>query len=442
MEPLVSLPGAGPSATRCGNLLFIPAQTAILPEIGRAPRTAEDLPLDARRRLEAAEPVHPLEWPVAAQTWAIYEKIARILRRHGAGPDNLVRTNTYFRDQRDFPPMERARAALLEGLPPASSVIQPGGPGLAPELLLLVEAVAVLPPGSKQPVRGRLRSPAHFSPALRADGLVWVAGQTGYAPDTGAHLSGIADLPADQRWMASSSLHLNVREGPMLAQAWQAYQNIATILEDAGCPLERAVREVVYLRDLRLLPLLDRIRRRVFGQGADEMPTTIVQVAEVSRESTALLEIDLVAAEVAPRRSAEPSLGDARLAHASGRLFVSNARGVSAAGEPITRLDELDAAGRDLLAGQVAGLAPAALQAWAALRALASLLEREGLPPATLARLTCYVDDFAAASDLQRVAAAVLGEAIPALTILAVSRVDSDPRVRLKLDAIVWTEAR
>jgi enamine deaminase RidA (YjgF/YER057c/UK114 family) len=431
------LPGAGPEATRRGDLLFIPVQTGLLPELGRVPRGPEDLPAEARQRLEARAEVHPLEWSVAAQTWAIYHKLERILARHGAGLDSLVRTNTYFRDQRDFPPMERARAALLQGIPPASSVVQAGDRGLDPELRLLVEAVAALPPGRKEPLGGRMQAPAHFSVGLRAGGLVWTAGQTGYDPATGAHLRGIADLPEDQRWMASTSLHLNVREGPMLAQAWQAYRNLAAILEDGGSGLDRLVREVVYLREPRLLPLLDRVRRRVFGPEAALMPTTVVSVAEVSRESAALLEIDMVAAPQPPRRAPEPALGHARTARAGAWLFLSDARGLTPAGQPVAALADLDPEGRALLSSLPAPMPPAALQAWPILRELPRLLERHGLAPQGLAKLTCYVDDFTAAGDIQRLAAVALGEAIPAMTILAVPSVDPDPRVRLKLDAIV-----
>lgn len=85
-----------------------------------------------------------------AQTWRTFNNIKGLLEAEGADWRDIVRTTCYLRDiERDYEAFNRIRKAFYdqEGLNPypASTGIQ--AILCRPELLIEIEAIAVLPPG-------------------------------------------------------------------------------------------------------------------------------------------------------------------------------------------------------------------------------------------------------------------------------------------------------
>jgi 2-iminobutanoate/2-iminopropanoate deaminase len=108
---------------------------------------------------------------------------------------------------------------------------------------------------------------APYNQAVKAAGLVFVAGQLGLRPGDKEPLQGISE------------------------QTEQAMQNLSAILEEAGTGLDRLVKTTVFLQDLGDFQAMNEVYSRHVG---DQPPArSTVEVAKLP--SGALVEIEAVA---------------------------------------------------------------------------------------------------------------------------------------------------
>ena len=121
-----------------------------------------------------------------------------------------------------------------------------------------------------QPVSSRnLPTPVGpYSPGMIFGNLVFVSGQAGREPTTGA-------LGAD-----------------VTAQTEQVLKNIATILEAAGSSLQHVIRCGVFLVDMNEFPKMNEVYARAFG--AHRPARTTVEVSGLPGPGL-LVEIDAIA---------------------------------------------------------------------------------------------------------------------------------------------------
>jgi 2-iminobutanoate/2-iminopropanoate deaminase len=126
-------------------------------------------------------------------------------------------------------------------------------PSSGPVFNELVEIYAVAARGPKDRVTPPGIAPqGASSPVLRAGGFVFVSAMTGRGSD-GRLASGIAE------------------------QTRQTLENIRVCLEAAGSSLEKLVRVLVFLDDIRDLPAMDEASQRFLGRAG--LPTrTAVQM--------------------------------------------------------------------------------------------------------------------------------------------------------------------
>lgn len=438
------LPGIPAEAARYGPFLHISGQIAVDPSTGRIATRAEDISPEARARLAEHHFVDEREWTITVQTWQIYENMRHLLEPHGATLDHLVRTNTFFRDLDDFPGMERARASFLVRNPPASTVLEMSDRGLHPDIHLLIDGLAILPSDgmaevAKTAVGTSIAAPAHYSMALRAGQLVWPAGQTAYDPKTRETIYQVENLPEEGRFLATGNKHLDRREGPALAQTWSVYDNLRTILTEAGSSLNDILKETIWVRHPYHFPNVERVRRHFFPDPDRAPAVTMLQTADLGRTKDTLLEIDVVA--LAPgagpwRKDVIVEAGGlssglhAPIAVKAGPLlFVSGQTGLH------------EAAGAGLLAGRPYLPNEAGEQAWSTAGRLLAILEAQGAGPDDLLKLNVYTTRHDDLPHVERALEARLGR-LPAMLALAKPSVDRDPRVAVKLDAIAALPSR
>ncbi len=123
-----------------------------------------------------------------------------------------------------------------------------------------------------------------FVQAVRAGDFVFVAGQRGIEPGTGALVAGVRE---------------KVR---------QAFENIRAILEAAGTGLECVVMSRVYVRDMAgHRPIVNEAYERYFPHGPP--PRTIVEVSRLNQDDE--VELEMVA-WVPPRPAAPRRRGRAK----------------------------------------------------------------------------------------------------------------------------------
>jgi 2-iminobutanoate/2-iminopropanoate deaminase len=111
--------------------------------------------------------------------------------------------------------------------------------------------------------------PLPFSPAVEANGIVWLSGQCGHAPD---------------EWVAVP--------GGIQAETRQALENIGVTLRAIGLDYDDVVKVTVYLRDFDDFPAMNEVYREFFPSDFPARAT----VAVVRLASNYSIEIDVVAA--------------------------------------------------------------------------------------------------------------------------------------------------
>lgn len=430
-QPIQAFGGKGllakaPDALRTDTLVFFSCRHAVNLDTGAIPRDAGSLPPAVRQMYASARHIDPMEWPMTAQTWWIYEAFRRILEPLGATLDNLVRTNTYFRDLEDFPAMERARAQIIPVNPPPSTVLTvpygqfPEGADLA------IEGVAALPTaGRREPVHAQLGTGAHFLWGNQVKEVIWAAGQTAGHPISGEFVNRVKELGLEGRHLATNNIHLDSREGRVTAQAWMAYWRVKTILEGAGLGLNDIIQEKIFLRSLKHLPAVERVRRGLYKPNETAPPHFYVEVVDVGRNTDCLIEVDAIAATRGRELLQVP--GDNL-----GRLGASGcAQGdfIYLGGWTARRGD-----------GSITG-GFAAQAAWIYER-LGEFLEGNGSALKQLAKVDLYLRGDADIRALDAVHAAAFAGDMPALSIIPMRRIDHDDTVELKVSGVACRARR
>lgn len=107
-----------------------------------------------------------------------------------------------------------------------------------------------------------------YEQAIKANGLVFTAGQIAIEPKTG-----------------------NLIEGGIAAQTRRVLENLKGVLEAGGSSMDRVVKATVFLKNMADFPAMNE----VYGEylGGSKPARSTVAVAELPRG--ALVEIDLVA---------------------------------------------------------------------------------------------------------------------------------------------------
>ena len=107
-----------------------------------------------------------------------------------------------------------------------------------------------------------------YSPAVKANGLVFVSGQGPIVPDTG-----------------------EVLRGPFADQVHRVMQNLEIILEAAGTSMEKVVKTTIYLKDMANFSAMNE----VYGSYVRGIPParTTIQAAKLPMDIE--VEIDVIA---------------------------------------------------------------------------------------------------------------------------------------------------
>ena len=107
-----------------------------------------------------------------------------------------------------------------------------------------------------------------YSQAVKANGFIFVSGQTAFDPATGQPI-----------------------EGGAAAQTERIMQNLKAIVEAAGSSLDRAVRLGVFLKDMNDFTAMNEVYARYFPSSPPARST--VEVSRLPRDFA--VEIDLIA---------------------------------------------------------------------------------------------------------------------------------------------------
>jgi enamine deaminase RidA (YjgF/YER057c/UK114 family) len=273
-------------------------------------------------------------------------------------------------------------------------------------------------------VHAQLGTGAHFLWGNRVKEVLWAAGQTAGHPMTGEFVTRVRDLGLEGRHLATNNVHLDAREGRVTAQAWMAYWRVKTILEGAGLGLNDIIQEKIYLRSLKHLPAVERVRRGLYKPDSAP-PHFYVEIVDVGRNTDCLIEVDAIAATRGRELLQVPGENLGRL----GASGCAQGDFIYLGGWTARRGD-----------GSIGG-GLAAQAAWIYER-LGEFLEENGSALRQLAKVDLYLREDAAIRALDAVHAAAFGGDMPALSIIPMRRIDHDDAVELKVSGVACRARR
>ena len=132
---------------RAGDLVFLSGVIAVDPAASRIVRGYADIP-DAAADLIGRSGEFSTDFkegPILAQSWYVLDRIRLTVEAAGGTLADVVKLVQYFRNLDHFPHYSRVRKLFFPGEPPASTVVEVSAMLPSAEILIEVEATALIP---------------------------------------------------------------------------------------------------------------------------------------------------------------------------------------------------------------------------------------------------------------------------------------------------------
>ncbi len=132
---------------RAGDLVFLSGVIAVDPAHKLIVRGYDDIPAAARTLIgQTGEFSTDLkEGPILAQSWFVLDRIRATVEAAGGQMSDVFKLVQYFKHLDHFPYYSRVRRLFFPGEPPASTVVEVTGMLPSADILVEVEATALVP---------------------------------------------------------------------------------------------------------------------------------------------------------------------------------------------------------------------------------------------------------------------------------------------------------
>ena len=255
-------------AVTVGNLVFAAGQLASDFKLGVPPEA----------RVDPAFPYYGSD--IKKQTRYILENLTKTLSAAGTSFANVVKGQVFLTDPTDFNGFDEVWREFFPTPPPRTTV---GTTGLlVRDTLVEIDLIAALPSATRQPIAvPDIPQPlAHYTPAVRVDGLVFTAGHLASDFKTG--------IPAEARTDPAFPFY----GSDIKRQTRYILENYARTFAAAGTSLANVVKAQVFMLDLGDFNGFDEVWREFFPAPP---PRTTVGTTGLLVPG-ALVEVDLIAA--------------------------------------------------------------------------------------------------------------------------------------------------
>jgi 2-iminobutanoate/2-iminopropanoate deaminase len=255
--------GAYLPGSKVGPLLFLAGEVPADPERNLIVRGYADLDAEGQALATGQIGADGWEGRIRAQAWYVYQRIARLLADGGSSLEHVVKQNVYLRDPRDYPAFEGISRLMFGDELPATSVVTVDEYGHR-DFDVEVEVTAVTA-DSPRPLR------------IESDRLPALAPGIPLAGRAGPFVFFSSQLPLDPTRRRVVSDDGGGGKAELAArQTAQIYENLAVALGEAGLDLRHLVRQVIYVADPAVVPVVEAVS---LAQTRDAPPaTTLVQV--------------------------------------------------------------------------------------------------------------------------------------------------------------------
>jgi enamine deaminase RidA (YjgF/YER057c/UK114 family) len=376
-----------------------------------------------------------------AQTCRIIRDLEASLVAMGGSLQDLVQQRWFVRDEGDLAAVARALAILLQDALPATTLVAADGPGLAPEVAVHADFIALARPSAWTVRHVRIADVDSltypFPAATRAGPFLFTTPVAGVDLATGRVVTAFRDLDPSARELAEPPYA--GRGEAAAAQQVQVFRHVERILSSQGTSLACQVRQNGWMR----MPMSEfgpasAVRRQLFSS-ENTGPFTSLTVSGL-RSADALFEygvIALVPGDAGWKRALRnPPHGIASYyvaAVQAGPLVVSAGEVPvdAAAGWAVTALS----AGAQKQ-GRIDAAGVALAQAFDVYAKLERTLSDYGAAMSDVVHQTLYVVDGADVLAIERVAALIFGHTLPPTTVVPILSTSPFRESRLEIELI------
>jgi enamine deaminase RidA (YjgF/YER057c/UK114 family) len=375
------------------------------------------------------------EAPVLAQTWVVYQHLARILKERGLSLAHLVRQRVFIRDLRERPAIERVMDLVLGDARPATSIVIMAPEGIHPDLHVQIDAIAALNRADCKAFNDELMP--RYPVAVRSGNLVFTS-----------HISGVAGEDAtDAMDAADMRLLATGREKAIYAQGLRTFANLKRVLGLAGAEFS----DILKVNGWTGFPMREYgaavlARRRFFDQTRQNMMASTGLAVGGPAEQDALLSFDAVALVSAGGDQRKEVLGGvssvaspyvAGAVKGGGLIFTSGEIPVrQPAGEVIATCAQLTDAGKQLRFGHVEPESGMESRAWFVFRTLENYLASLGSSFGEVVHQTVFIKHPQLFPELERIATLFYGPTLPPTTIVPIAGTTPLPTAELEIEVI------
>ena len=201
---------------------------------------------------------------IGGQSGQTFENIGKVLEAAGMNYRDVVSARVFLSDTRDFTSMNSVFRTVFTEQPPARATVK--ARLASPELKIEVQCLAVK--SSSRKVVGEVRAGAPFSPAIMANGWLFLSGMVGRGP------SGFA-------------------AGDVKVQTRQTLENLSNTLKEGGLGFEDVVEATVFLSDSRYYDEMNEAYQEIIP----DAPPARATVGSPLMSPEALVEIMMIARE-------------------------------------------------------------------------------------------------------------------------------------------------
>ena len=420
------------------DLVFTQGMTGHDATTGRVVRDLNDLPPALRDRIPAGMVIADVpDARIRAQTLLALDHARRALEEAGSSLEELVTLRLFLRDMRDAAAAAGAVKSVLGAAAPATTLIEATGPGIDPQLDVVLDAVGARSGGRFAPRHVAMPELARLTggfPAATVLGpYVFTTPVSGADPVTGRIAATRDALNGDERALLDPD-YFDPRHEALAVEQVLMWRNVRRILAATGVPFENILHQNNWLTvSMQHYVPVTRVRARLFGLATARTAATSLPISAV-RTPGAAFECS-VTGVIAGHESAGFRKEIRVDSHGVGPYYVGAVKAgpcVFAAGEVPVRTTA--GAGPQLIAqaadlqddlkrlnfGRIHAEYPLMAQAHCVYELIGDALARYGCTPKDVLHQTVYLVEPAHYPALERVATLHYGVRLPPTTLVPI----------------------
>lgn len=282
--PLARLGELQAFASRGADLAFTCGMTGHDLASGRLVHDLSEVPEALRSRLASGMVIADVpENRVRAQTLTALEHVRLALEKAGSSITRLVMLRLFLRDIRDSGSAAAVVRAHLGANTPATTIIEATGPGVNPDVDVVVDAVGACSNGRFKPrhveVPGMEKVLGGFPAATVLGPYVFTTPVSAADPATGRIVVSRDALTEDERALLDTD-YFNPREEALAIEHVLMWRNIRRILALTDVPFENILHQNNWLTvSMQHYVPVTRVRGRLFGRGGARTAATSLPIS-------------------------------------------------------------------------------------------------------------------------------------------------------------------